>query len=194
MLMPQEIEKFLNEDHHNFLDFHTIQHPKKATKSLKRSLGNKSIKQKFIEDLVNILKVHSDAADSIFRLFINSCAISLYDKNSPFVEFSRSHFDPFYYDLSMEHLEYYPPNLGKQSLEHLRVQLFTTSFLLEPEATISRTLVNLKNKNLYATLEIVTGSLRFLTQITMGYLQNQTILCLVIQSKVNPWSPLLMIQ
>ncbi|GMF78633.1 unnamed protein product [[Candida] boidinii] len=112
MLMPQEIEKFLNEDHHNFLDFHTIQHPKKATKSLKRSLGNKSIKQKFIEDLVNILKVHSDAADSIFRLFINSCAISLYDKNSPFVEFSRSHFDPFYYDLSMEQLEYYPPNLG----------------------------------------------------------------------------------
>ncbi|OUM54858.1 hypothetical protein BVG19_g4300 [[Candida] boidinii] len=167
MLMPQETEKFLNEDHHNFLDFNTIQHPKKATKSLKRSLGNKSIKQKFIEDLVNILKVHSDAADSIFRLFINSCAISLYDKNSPFVEFSRSHFDPFYYDLSMEHLEYYPPNLGKQSLEHLRVQLFTTAFLLEPEATISRTLVNLKNKNLYATLEIVTGSLRFLTQITV---------------------------
>lgn len=167
MLMPQEIEKFLNEDHHSFLDFHTIQNPKKATKSLKRSLGNKSIKQKFIEDLVNILQVHSDAADSIFRLFINSCAISLYDKTSPFVEFSRSHFDPFYYDLSMEHLEYYPPNLGKQSLEHLRVQLFTTAFLLEPEATISRTLINLKNKNLYATLETVTGSLRFLTQITV---------------------------
>ncbi|ODV83584.1 hypothetical protein CANARDRAFT_29814 [[Candida] arabinofermentans NRRL YB-2248] len=156
-MLPKQFEKY-------FSDKHT----KLSTLALRRTVGKSNLKQKYLEEFVQLMQKFPATAPSQINVMLVSCCVAIYEENNPMVKFARQMNDLLYKGLLLENSDYNIPNVDTDSINELRKDFYAAATMLNPKQMTERTKALLDNHNASNShLVAITGGIRKLMEIPL---------------------------